>query len=369
MPIHPVGVINTVNSPYCVKDYKEVNPEFGSLSDLKTLVKEAHKKKIAIVIDWVANHTAWDNPWIVNKDWYTQDGQGNIISPPGTNWADVADLDYSNQAMRLAMTDAMKYWVNTAGVDGFRCDAADMVPTDFWKQAIDSVNASTTRSLIWLAEGASNNLFSVGFQMNYSWNYYNKLTEVYANNQPATDLITVHNQEYSGLAAGKQKLRFTTNHDKSAWEATPMTLFNGEDGALAASVAAIFPGGVPLIYGSQEVGVEQTIPFFSHTTFDWNGHPAMLQAYKDMLNFYDSSSAARNGAMVSYSTADVLAFTKISGTDTLLVIDNLRNNAVSFDVPAIFETTTWTEALDEREMMLGGSTELEAYQYLILIRP
>jgi 1,4-alpha-glucan branching enzyme len=366
MPIHPIGEINSVNSPYSVKNYKAVNPEFGTTNDLITLVKEAHKVNIAIIIDWVANHTAWDNPWIVNKDWYTQDGQGNIISPPGTNWADVADLDYSNQAMRLSMIDAMEYWVNTVDIDGFRCDAADMVPVDFWIQALDSVNGITDKELIWLAEGGSNNLFSAGFQMNYAWSYYGKLKDVFGSNQSATNLVTVHNQEYSGLPAGKKKLRFTTNHDESAWDATPMTLFGGEKGALAASVAASYLGGVPMIYGSQEVGVTETIPFFSNSTIDWSAHPEMLQAYKDMLNFYDSSAALKKGEMTSYASVDVLAFTRKFEQEEVFVIDNLRNSQVSYDIPAGLENSAWLDAFDGREMMIGTTIDLEPYRYFVL---
>ena len=120
MPIHPIGTINSVNSPYCVKNYFEVNPEFGTLADLRKLVEEAHNRNMAVIIDWVANHTAWDNPWIDSTKWYTQDGNGNIISPAGTNWADVADLNFSNQNMRLEMIKAMRYWILTANIDGYK---------------------------------------------------------------------------------------------------------------------------------------------------------------------------------------------------------------------------------------------------------
>jgi glycosidase len=368
MPIHPIGEINSVNSPYSVKNYKEVNPEFGTTNELITLVKEAHKENMAVILDWVANHTAWDNPWIVNTDWYTQDGQGNIISPPGTNWADVADLDYSSQPMRLAMIEAMEYWISKAGIDGFRCDAAEMVPVDFWIQAIDSVNNSTDKDLIWLAEGSSNNLFSAGFQINYSWSFYSKLKEVYQNDLYATTLVAVHNQEYNGIAPGKQKLRFTTNHDESAWDATPMVLFDGENGALAASVAAIYLGGLPLIYGSQEVGTVENVPFFSKQPVNWTQHPEMLQAYKDILGFYNKSEALRTGEMVSYSTADVLAFTRISGQDTVFVIDNLRDRVVSFDVPAGLENLEWKDGFSGIGVSLGENAELGPFEYYVLKR-
>jgi glycosidase len=368
MPIHPIGEINSVNSPYSVKDYKQVSPEFGTLADMKTLVDEAHKKDIAVIIDWVANHTAWDNPWIVNKDWYTQDGQGNIVHPPGTNWLDVADLNFSSQPMRLSMIDAMEYWVKTADIDGFRCDAADMVPVDFWVQALDSVNSTAQKELIWLAEGGNSNLFTAGFQVNYSWNFYSKLKDVFGSNHAATTLVMVHNQEYSAIPAGKHKLRFTTNHDESAWDATPMVLFNGEKGALSASVAAVYLGGIPLIYGSQEVGVTENVPFFSNTTINWSQNPEMLKAYKDMLNFYDSSEALKKGDLTSYTTLDVLAFTRKFENEEVFVIDNVRNNPASFDIPAELENTTWMDVFDGRELVLNGVIDLEAYQYFIVKR-
>lgn len=145
MPIHPIGEINSVNSPYSVKDYKAVSSEYGTLEDLRNLTAEAHERDMAVIMDWIANHTAWDNEWINNKSWYTQDGNGNIVHPPGTNWLDVADLNYENMDMQNAMIDAMKYWILQANVDGFRCDYADGVPYEFWKRAIDTLTSLPER--------------------------------------------------------------------------------------------------------------------------------------------------------------------------------------------------------------------------------
>ncbi|MFH1213583.1 MAG: alpha-amylase family glycosyl hydrolase, partial [Candidatus Neomarinimicrobiota bacterium] len=233
MPIYPIGVKNSVNSPYCIKNYTEINPEFGLLDDFKTLVSEAHEKNMAVIIDWVANHTAWDNPWITNKSWYTQDEDGIIIYPAGTNWQDVADLNYSNQDMRKEMIKSMKYWIETADIDGFRCDAADYVPYNFWAQAIDSLY-TIGKYLILLSEGSRNDHFTAGFQMNYGWDFYYNLVNVFNDDYSVTTIYNTHNTEYKNIPEGKHKLRFTTNHDESAWNETPVILFNGKKGALAA---------------------------------------------------------------------------------------------------------------------------------------
>jgi glycosidase len=323
---------------------------------------------MAVVLDWVANHTSWDNPWISNKDWYTQDGNGNIISPPGTNWQDVADLNYSNLTMRLNMIDAMKYWVTSTDIDGFRCDAADMVPFDFWKQAIDSLEKADKKDLILLAEGSRIDHFTAGFQMNYSWDFYSKIKEVFRQNAAASSLFAVHNAEYAGLPGGKQKLRFTTNHDESAWDATPMVLFNGEKGALAASVITIYLGGVPLIYGSQEVGVEENIPFFSNSPINWSLHPGMLQAYKDIIKIHNNSDALKKGSLVTYPDPDVVAFKRSYEQKEVLVLVNVRNRTVAYDITAELENTSWNDAFKGSVVTLQGSIDLGAFEYRVLTK-
>ena len=135
MPIYEQGQINSVGSPYCVKNYEKISPEYGSLADLRALTDQAHALGMAVILDWVANHTAWDHPWITSHpEWYTQNSSGQIIIPPGTNWNDVADLNFEQAAMRKEQIAAMKYWVLEANVDGFRCDYADGVPFDFWSE-------------------------------------------------------------------------------------------------------------------------------------------------------------------------------------------------------------------------------------------
>ncbi|MCF8368627.1 MAG: alpha-amylase [Bacteroidales bacterium] len=366
MPIYPIGEINSVNSPYSVKNFKEVNPEHGTLDDLKSLVSLAHEKGIAVILDWVANHTAWDNPWITNTDWYTQDGNGNIVHPPGTNWQDVADLNYNNQEMRLAMIDAMKYWINEADIDGYRCDAADMVPFNFWKQAIDSLNANTEKDLVLLAEGARADHFTAGFDLNFSWDFYNTIKNVFNGNSSAGFIFSTHNSEYNAVPDGKHKLRFTTNHDESAWDATPMVLFGGKEGALAASVITIFLGGVPMIYGCQEVGVTQNVSFFSQSPVNWSLNPGMLQTYEDLLQYYNSSQPAKQGTLETYNHSTVAAFKRIFEQEELFVLVNTRNNTVNFELPPSLHNSTWTNAIGGSTVSLNTSINIAPFEYLIL---
>lgn len=366
MPIYPIGQINSVNSPYCVKNYYEVGSEYGTLADLRTLTTEAHNRNMAVVVDWVANHTAWDNPWVAqHPEWYSQDGAGNIIIPPGTNWNDVADLNFSNATMRVNMIDAMKYWTLEANIDGFRCDYADGVPYDFWKQAIDSLSTIPNRNLIFLAEGTRADHYDAGFEMTYAWDFYTSIKNVFAGSAPST-IYTTNTSEYAGVPAGKRKLRFTTNHDQSAWEATPMTLFNGKAGATCASVITTYYNGVPLIYTGQEVGRVSTVPFFSNSPINWTVNLDMQQNYRDMLSFYSQSAVARYGTAVPYTAADVVCFKKVLNADQVLVIANVRNTTTNYSIPTALLNSTWTNALTGASVTLGSSLSLSAYQYLIL---
>lgn len=369
MPIYPVGQVNSVNSPYCIRNYKQVASEYGNLNKLREFTSKAHDRGIAVMLDWVANHTAWDHPWIEeNPAWYTQDGNGNIVHPPGTNWQDVADLNYDNMDMRAAMIESMKYWVEEANVDGFRCDYADGVPYDFWTSAIDSLRNLPGRDLLFFAEGNRADHFAAGFDMAFGWNFYGAIKNVW-NGQATSLMRNTHNQEYNNAPAGKHWVRFTTNHDESAWDATPMDLFNGKKGALAASVATIFTGGVPLIYGSQEVGVEGTIPFFSNTQIDWSKNADMLQEYESLLSFYSEHKIARTGVNTDYSDDDVLCYVKSLNGEELLVIVNVRNSTVVFDLDTdIVVGDYWYDEEEQVRYDFGLQLVLEPYEYYVLTR-
>jgi glycosidase len=367
MPIHPIGEINSVNSPYSVRDYFKVSQEYGDLEDLRMLTDQAHALDMAVIMDWVANHTAWDNPWIANTDWYTQDAEGNIVHPPGTNWYDVADLNFDNHHMRAAMIDAMKYWVLEANIDGYRCDYADGVPFDFWQQAIDTLRAIPGRELILLAEGGRIDHFAAGFDLNWAWDFYFRMIDVF-NGQPATILYSTHVAEYTNVPEGRHRLRYTTNHDESAWDQTPMVLFNGKDGAIAASVVTAFMGGAPLLYTGQEVGRVQNVPFFSNDPINWNKNPDMLQAYQQIMQAYNSADAARKGDITNYSQTNVVCFSRTLPGEEVLVIVNMRDQITNFTVPSALQYSDWTNAISGAGFSLQTSLELNNYQYLILLK-
>ncbi|MBK8698811.1 MAG: alpha-glucosidase C-terminal domain-containing protein [Saprospiraceae bacterium] len=365
MPIHPIGQVNSVNSPYSVKDYKGIASEYGTLNDLRKLTDEAHARGIAVILDWVANHTAWDNAWINNKSWYTQDGSGKITHPAGTNWLDVADLNYNNGEMRSAMIDAMKYWLYEANIDGFRCDHADGVPFDFWQIAWQQVKAIPNRSFVLFAEGERNDHFNAGFDLNFGWQSYGAIKEVFKR-QPVSKIFAAHTSEYNNLPSGKHWIRFTTNHDESAWDATPIKLYNGVDGALAASVMAIFTGGVPLIYGSQEVGAVNTIPFFSNAPIDWSKNPGMLTSYQKMLQFYAGSAASRKGQNTVFPHNDVASFKKQINSEVVVILANLRNTTLNYTIPTDLENTKWKDLMTQTDVTLSGQLTLKPYQFFIL---
>ncbi len=367
MPVYPVGKLQSVNSPYCVQDFTKVNPEFGNLDELRSLVAAAHDRNMTVLFDWVANHSSWDNPWTSNKSWYQQDAAGNIISPPNTGWNDVAQLNYKNAEMRLAMISAMKYWVYTANIDGYRCDAADFIPADFWKQAIDSLRAINTHKLLLFAEGTRKDHFAAGFQLEYGMGfYYNMVNNIYQKKGPVLSIDSVNQVEYTNASSGSQVVRYTSNHDVNNADGTPLQLLDGEKGSLAAFVTASCMNAVPMIYNGQEVGCPVKLNYFnSSTTINWNLNADIKAKYKAVLAARNSSDAIRRGTLQSYSTRDVCAFTKIYQGKTVLVLVNLRNSTTSYEVPAIAERN-WKDLLNSASLNLDATVTLEPYQYLLL---
>jgi len=368
MPIYPVGAVRSVNSPYSVKDYTEVNAEFGTLTDLRTLVDGAHARGLSVMLDWVPNHTSWDNAWITaHPDWYLRDAAGNILSPPNTNYTDVAQLDFSNFAMRLAQISAMKSWVYKANVDGFRCDYGDFQPDDFWKQAVDTLRSIRSHKLLLLNEGTRSSNFAAGFDYNFGFNFYGALRNVYGSNGPATRFNDLNASEYVGAAATQHVVRYTTNHDVNGSDGTPVALYGGKDGAMSAFVIASCFKGIPLVYNGQEAGMTTPITFpFTGVKVQWGAHPDVKRAYQQLLTARAASPALQHGAPTSYSTADVCAFTKTAGTDQALVLVNVRNRPVQYAVPAALANSSWTNALQGGAYSVGSSVTLPAYGYVVL---
>lgn len=370
MPIYPIGSLKGVNSPYCIKDYTAVNPEFGTLNDLRALVDGAHSRNMSVILDWVANHTAWDNPWITtHKEWYLQDANGNVISPPNMGWNDVAQLNFNNKAMRLEMIRAMKSWVYTANIDGFRCDYTDGPPLDFWKQALDTLRAIKTHKLLLMAEGSRSTNYTVGFDYNFGFGFFGHLQKIYNQNRPAQSIDSVNNAEYTHANSNQQMIRYISNHDVNGAEGTPQELFGGDRGAMTAFAIVAYMKSVPMIYNGQEVGMASRIPFpFTSVKIDWTKNPATTAEYKRLIAFRNNSAAVRRGMLTTYSNADVCVFTKIHNNEKVLVLANLRNAASTYTVPAAI-AGNWKQAFDAAAVTLNDQLTLAPYEYKILQTP
>ena len=365
MPINEVGKEKSVNSPYCVKDYKSVNPEFGTMEDFRHLIGQCHDKGMSVIIDWVANHTSWDNAWMEHKDWYTQDDEGKVVSPANTGWKDVADLNFDNQEKRLAMIDAMKFWVDSVGIDGFRCDAADFVPYDFWKQALDSLRAIPGHSLLMLAEGKRKDHFTAGFDMNYAWDFLEGTRDVFRKDTCASTLFDIDRAEYDSLSAGKIKLRFTTNHDEMA-KRSPIKEFGNERGAMAAFVLSTYLHGGALIYGSQEVGYPERIDFFHYCPVDWKAEPALREEFKTLVRLYNEYPAIRKGNLKTYPDCNVLVFEKELDEECFLVLVNVRNSNQTVSLPEAYKGSSARNIYTNESVELTDTLTLVPYEYKIL---
>ena len=338
MPINPIGQVKkkgTIGSPYAVRDYYAINPDYGAASDLKRLVAEAHKRNLRVIIDMVINHTAWDNELITtHPEFYKKNAKGEII-PPVPDWADVAGLDYSNQQLRRYMIDMLKFWIREYDVDGFRCDVALMVPTDFWDAAraeVDKIKPQT----IWLAEAEKPDLLLRAFDLDYAWDLHSTLTEVLQGAKPASAIREVWQRQQAQFPRGAIRMRYSDDHD----ERRAIVRF-GERGALAAEALAFTLDGVPLVYNGMEVGdtAESGAPaLFEKLPIFWQisqRRPEFPRFYSSMISLRRSSAALRGGDMTWVKNSDenrVLTFTRRSGKEELLVAINMSNQPFSGSV-------------------------------------
>ncbi|MCR5032921.1 MAG: alpha amylase C-terminal domain-containing protein [Lachnospiraceae bacterium] len=328
MPIHPIGKINrisTLGSYYSVADYTDVNPEYGTKEDFAALVSKAHDMGFHVILDWVANHTAWDNPWISeHPDWYTQK-DGKIISPEGTGWNDVADLNYDNEAMRQEMIASMAYWVENFDIDGFRCDYAPGVPVDFWEEARQTL--SEEKDLLFIAEDlgwVNEKLLNYAFDGNYNSKVYEALVAVSHDNKSA-DKLKLYMPR---LAEDNFVMNYLDNHDVNSYDRTIYEAFG--EGQMHSMLAYIFTApGMPMIYSGDEIGYNKRIEFMDKDTIDWeNGtgdYRELIRLLADLKKEHPALYTGEYGGTYEEPETEgrqVLTFTRTRGEETILCIFN-----------------------------------------------
>lgn len=365
MPIYPHGTDSrSSSSPYCIKDFKTVASEYGSLTDLRNLVNEAHNKGMAVILDWVANQTSWDHAWInQHPDYYVRvNGTIQQLNP----YPDVAALDFNSSAMKSAMIDAMRYWIFAANIDGYRCDFVDNSPASFWSQAISNLRGIPSHKLLMFAEGAFAQNYTSGFDINFGFKWYNDALKPIRSGTSVSQIQTTTNAEYTSANAYQQVARYTANHDTETSE-TAMNVFGGHDGVIANFLVSAYMRGVPFLTSGQEVDFNQIIPWpYTTVKINWSNTNAKNDFTK-ILNFRNTSEAIRRGNMTNYSNINVCAFTKTSGSEKVIVITNLRGSTSTFTIPAAM-AGSFKEVYTGANINLnsGSTITLNPFQYLVV---
>lgn len=305
MPIHPIGQEKkkgTIGSPYAVRDYYAINPDYGTADDFKRLVREAHRRDMKVIIDVVANHTSWDSVMMKTPEFYVHDATGKVTYPH--DWSDVAELNYDNPALRRYMTDMLKFWLRDFDLDGFRCDVAGEVPTDFWEAAREELE-KVKPDIVMLAESDKPELLTRAFDFDYAWPLHGTLTDVLQGRKDARALRAVWGSDAAKYPRGALRMRFSDNHD----ERRAIARF-GEPAALAASALMLTLDGVPMLYNGMEVGdtAESGDPaLFERLMIFWpiaRRRPEFPRFYRQMIALRKEHAALRGSETVWLRNSD-----------------------------------------------------------------
>ena len=377
MPVHPIGQenrIGSLGSPYSVRDYAAVNPDLGTLEDLRDLVDAAHARGMYVILDWVANHTAWDHVYTTeHPEWYVTDAQGNFIPPPGTNWSDVIELDFGQRGLRDAMIAAMTAWVEDVGVDGFRFDAVSFVPDDFWAEATAALRA-VRPDLFLLAEGSGASWHRLGFDASFAWDLYGFGNGVLV--RLADGRATAAN--LSGFVAGQAqvypddavRLLFTSNHDENAFHGTPRELFG--DAAPLFDVLTLTLPGMPLIYGGEEAGLDRRLSFFDKDAVVWREHPnaarfeTLLRLRRENRALWSGGAGGPVQRVLSTDNERLYAFVRQRDGDRVFVLANVSAEPVAATLDG--GGGEWHDAFTGEPVSLaaGAEVSLPAWGWRVL---
>ena len=372
MPIQPIGELNRkggLGSYYSVMDYTAVNPEFGTMDDFKSLVNKAHKMDMKILLDWVANHTSWDNVWIADHpDWFTKDSTGNFMAP-NPDWSDVMDLNYDNLEMQAAMIDAMKFWVTETDVDGFRCDVAYMVPVDFWNDL--RIELDAIKPMFMLAEAEQDDHHLKAFDMSYAWELMHLMKHVVDGDSTLNSIDKYMSREKEKFSRNDYRMQLLTSHDENSWNGTVEERYGLAEKAVAVLVYTI--NGMPLIYSGQEYGNDKRLEFFEKDNPNY-ANPEIFDFYKTLMHLNKINSALWNGNYGGdynriKTTADEQVFVLKRQKDESVVVSmvNLSDKEVTFKIQ-LTEDLFLADIFTSEETLLNNDVEftLPAYGFKVL---
>ncbi|PKD44772.1 alpha-amylase family glycosyl hydrolase [Rhodohalobacter barkolensis] len=371
MPIHPIGEENrkgTLGSYYSIVDYTEVNPEFGTKEDFQNLVDTAHENDMKVIIDWVANHTAWDAVWTeTNPEYYVTNEDGEFYTPE-EDWEDVIQLDVDNKDMWDAMISAMEYWVRDYNIDGFRADVAYMLPTEFWieaRQRLDEI-----KPVFMLAEAEEPELHQA-FDMSYAWNYASTIRDIGAGEAGLDALDAVLSENFDRFDKSDYRMFFTTNHDENSWTGSDPDMYGDNFENFAVLSATVW--GMPLVYNGQESGLDKQLEFFEKDQIDWNDYK-YEDFYRTLLHLNRDNPALFNGnaggdyLKVSTNSDDsIFAYKRIAGDDQVFVILNFSDSIQNFTFDS-GDQGEWTDVFDGTDVSVPAEMELDANSYMLLAK-
>jgi glycosidase len=376
MPIHPIGLLNrkgTLGSPYAARDYRAFNPAYGNAADFRALVDAVHRRGMKLILDWVPDHTSPDHAWVKkHPDYYIRNERGEPSVPRDaagklTDWTDVVQLDYQNPAVRREMIATMRYWLEEFGIDGFRVDVAGFIPYDFWREAVPALRAAVPRRILLLAEWGDLEMHRTGFDLTYGWDSYSRLKAVWKG-AAASTFVSGELPDMRAMPPGGMRMRFTTNHDETAWDNPPVAIFGPGAGARAAFVAIALLPGRPLLYNGQEIESPQKLPLFERDTIRWN-QPQASQArtfYARVLGLARTEPGFIAGDLRPVRTSaprHVIAYRR----SDVVVLVNARPRGMKVRVTG-FEVKGSRDLLSNRTQQ-SDAIALPAYGAVVLKRP
>ncbi len=371
MPIHPIGEKNrkgSLGSYYSVADYRAVNPEFGTKEEFRNLIETAHEYDMNVLLDWVANHTAWDHVWTeTNPEFYETDENGNFV-PPVEDWEDVIQLDVDNPQMQEQMIQAMEYWVSEFGVDGYRADVAYMVPTDFWVRARKRLDE--IKPVFMLAEAEVPELHQA-FDMTYAWDYAETIRNVGAGEAELSAIDEALNENFEQFDKSDYRMFFTTNHDENSWTGSDPEMYGKNFENFAVMSATVW--GMPLIYSGQESRLDQQLDFFEKDLIEWGNYP-LEDFYRTLLTLKSENSALYNGDEGgSYLKAStdrndaIFSYKRIKDEDRVFVILNFSDEPVNFTFDS-GDQGRWFDEFSLDSVSVSSNYEMEPHRYKLLSR-
>lgn len=341
------SLLNNPRNPYRISDYFRIDPEYGGDDDLLSFVRSAHSLGLRVLLDLVYYHCGPTAKLIAeHPDFVRRDEHGRILTG---RWH-IPELNFDLPELREYLWGNMEYFIRKFDVDGYRCDACDLVPLDFWEEGRRRIERIKP-DVIMIAEAGDTAMLDqrIAFDVNYGIAFPGELHQVLLGRKSADALRSCWEERHARHPGARFLCNFD-NHDIANDDYDSRPEATGVSPRATAALAVVMTmDGIPFLYNGQEIGDGRRHSLYANCLYgpalgiNWSRAMTQegaerLEHLRELFHFRKAHAALTRGELIWIDNSvpeSIVSYLRRTPEETVFFAANLgtQSHRVKFDLP------------------------------------